>query len=182
MFADPFIRSDAQFKAFVAESLPAASPQVQGAVTSVLYPPVYDGRFGYKNDFERVVVAVSEFVVNCNTWFLATAYQNATKGYQFSVPPALHGQDVGYTFYAGSTKAVVDVPEGITNVTVALTLQKIITSFTKTGDPGSLPGGLAFPTYTSAGLVANLNQSVINVIPDNANNPRCAFWEQGLFY
>ena len=102
------------------------------------------------------------------------AFGNQTYAYQFSVPPALHGQDVVYTFFNGANPAVV-------SNTVAIALQKYITSFVTTGTPSgsSIP---RFQLYGSDSEVIDLNVSNISEMVDPTANARCVWWQKSLYY
>ena len=93
---------------------------------------------------------------------------------EFSVPPALHGQDVPYTFYTGPNPAVA-------NATVAAALQDYITSFAMHGAPSGA-GMPAFPLYEPDSKILNLNISSIEVIKDPTANERCVWWQKALYY
>ena len=78
-FTNPVTANESAFAGDLLASFPDVNPSVQTYIEEVLYPTVYDGRYFY---FDR-------------------AYNNQTYAYEFSVPPALHGQDIPYTFFNG---------------------------------------------------------------------------------
>jgi len=88
---------------------------------------------------------MGESGITCNTRFMAHAFGNETFNYEFSVPPAMHVQDVQFTFFGGPNEVTTNLGLAIIP-SVALWLQGYITSFVKTGNPngGSRPG---FPQY-----------------------------------
>ena len=95
--------------------------------------------------------------------------------YQFSVPPGLHSFDV-----------TIHVVYGISvdptfNATVAIALQKYLTSFAQNG----VPSGEGFPTFPSYGpssAEVNLDISGFNTMTDPTDNPRCLYWQKALFH
>ncbi len=89
------------------------------------------------------------------------------------MPPALHGDDVPYTFYNGPNSSAV--PQSI-----AEALQKYIVTFTATGVPSSenLP---VFPQWGTDKNLLDLNVTGIKVVKDDTANSRCAWWQKALY-
>ncbi len=173
-FTAPYITNNTAYEDFVRGLLPSISPSVLSYISNVLYPPVFNGSLPYSNHFTRAAFTLSEGSFTCNTNFLNRAYGNNTFAYQFSVPPALHGQDVPYTFYNGPG------PE-VANDTVAVALQQYITSFATDGRPS----GPAFPMFPLLGTdneLISLNISSISEMMDPTANERCAWWQKALYY
>lgn len=122
----------------------------------------------------RTAMTTSELGFSCNSNYLGRAYGYATYNYLFSVPPALHGQDVSYTFYNGPDPLVIADP-------VAVALQEYITAFAQTGTPNE-PGVVPqFDIYGTDSRVQNLNITGIDQIRDPAANERCAWWQQAFY-
>ncbi|KAJ9299831.1 hypothetical protein DTO271G3_2715 [Paecilomyces variotii] len=173
-FTPPASLEDGGFEAYVKEAFPDISPAVLKEITEVLYPPIYNGTYGYTTRVQRLSLAISDLVIQCSTDYLNRAYDNRTYAYWFTVPPALHAQDVSYTFFNGSnsfTGATTDV-----NTTVAIAMQQYITSFVETGVPKSSIG----PVFNDHGEKANImdfSDSGISETLDNTDNPRCRFWQ-----
>lgn len=112
-------------------------------------------------------------VFTCNTFYLDKAYGNNTYAYLFSVPPAIHGQDVPYTYFNGPNPDVV--------TPIAIALQEYLTNFAEFGTPNE--GGVPFfPLYGPGAIVQNLNITGISQIMDPAANSRCNWWQKGLYY
>ncbi|KAI9770428.1 MAG: hypothetical protein M1840_003314 [Geoglossum simile] len=174
-FTDPSVTDDSKFAAYFGRHFPSAQPSVINFILTTLYPPVFDGSFGYTNPTERLLVAISEFAFTCNANFFDRAL-NQTYAYMFSVPPALHGQDVPYTFYNGDGKPT----EEVVNATVAYVLQKYITNFAKTGVPDG-PGVPQFPSYGDNSTVISLNATTISETRDPVSNARCEWWQKALY-
>jgi cholinesterase len=106
------------------------------------------------------------------------AFGNKTYAYQFEVPPALHGFDIGYTFWNGAPTSITTIPPLI--APLAEVLQGYITNFAMTGNPNG-KGLPHFPMYQSNGTEVGLNVSINSYMKDPTNNPRCAFWAKGLY-
>lgn len=155
---------------------PGISDEVQDYLER-LYPQVYNDSYGYKDSISRAALVISEFAFSCNTNYLARAYNNHTYAYLFSVFPALHGFDVPYTFN-------VDEPPtaGVQNVTVAHIIQDFITSFTINLRPTSKTWGRAMPQYGPEANIVNFNLNNVTVERDPTANPRCYWWQKGLYY
>ena len=119
-------------------------------------------------------------IISCNTDYLNRAYRGKTYAYRFSVPPALHGLDVPYTFYNGPN-AIVYPSLGVPDQSIAEALQKYIVSFTATGVPSgeNLP---VFPQWGNDKNLLDLNVTGIKVVKDDTANSRCAWWQKALYY
>ncbi|MCJ1367175.1 hypothetical protein MMC16_006307 [Acarospora aff. strigata] len=174
VFTPPFVTTTAAYTSFLRANLPNIAPQVLNYVQNVLYPPIFDGSRGYKDNVGRAALTLSESIFTCNTLYLNRAYGNNTYAYQFSVPPALHGQDVPYTYYNGKTPAVL-------NETVAIALQEYLTSFAETGKPSG-PGFPMFPLYGPESTLLDLNVSSISEMMDPTANERCLWWQKALYF
>lgn len=95
---------------------------------------------------------------------------------QFSIPSALHGQDVAYTFYSGPNPIV-------TNTTVALALQAYLTSFVVTCKPTDTGLGIpSFPMYGPRDTELDLGIKSIATVVDNTSPARCLWWQKALYY
>lgn len=180
LFTNPYITNDTAFDQFVASEFPQASPSVVSYITETLYPAVAKSSgLPYTNELERASFTVAEAVFTCNTNYLARAFGNQTYNYLFSVPPALHGQDVGYTFFgSGQTSGALPLP---INATVATALQRYITEFAETGAPNS-QGTPHFNMYGPDAQIENLAATDISQIVDPASNPRCLWWQKALYF
>ena len=175
-FTSPFVPDEETFKQnVVIVSFPDAdTDNTTGYIMNTLYPPVFDGTYGYMNMIGRADYIVSESLFACNANYLARAFDENAFSYQFSVPPALHGNDIYYTFYEGPNSNVL-------NDTLALIMQKYITNFVINGDPNG-PEVPYFSNYSAGGQIQNLNTSLINLIPDGLANGRCYWWQKALYY
>ncbi|KAI9867824.1 MAG: hypothetical protein M1813_007646 [Trichoglossum hirsutum] len=184
-FTEPTVTDDAKLAAYLKLQFPSAQPSVLQFIQNTLYPPVFDGSFGYTNPTGRLDVAISEFSFTCNANYFDRALNNKTFAYMFSVPPALHGLDVPYTFYSDNGRST----DGVVNATLAFALQKYITDFVKTGDPNG-PGLPHFPLYGSESTVLNLNitetatlnATTISEARDPVSNERCEWWQKALYF
>ncbi len=110
----------------------------------------------------------------CNTYYLDRAFGNQTYAYQFSVPPAIHGQDVAYTFFNGPSSSV-------SSDQAAIALQEYITSFVVTGTPSGNASLPYFPLYSKNNTVIDLNATSITDIADPVANYRCLWWQKELY-
>lgn len=187
LFTSPFITNQSTYAESLQIALPDASPSVLNYLDSVLYPPVFTGQYGYTDQISRAAVTVAEIVFTCNAFFLDLAYGNQTYAYLFSILPALHGDDLDYTFYNDRGPRAPDfatLDTGLQNVTVALALQDWIVTFARDGVPSN-PDVQGIPKFTPYGpnaMVEDLNLTSITQIMDPAADPRCRWWQKALYY
>ena len=180
-FTNPALTNSTDLVAYLQTAFPDISDAVIAYVTETLYPPVYDGSAGYVTPLQRAVLVNADSSFTCNTQYLDRAYAQSAKvyAYQFSVGPALHGQDVPYTFFNGPSTSVV-------NDSVATEFQQFLTSFAETGDPNARPlakGVPLFPLYSGATTdIVDLEGTGIGIIKDPTANARCAWWQKALYY
>ncbi|OXV09623.1 hypothetical protein Egran_02614, partial [Elaphomyces granulatus] len=178
LFTDPTITTDDAFNSLVSNFVSESS--VVSYIENTLYPPIFNGSMPYTDDLGRASVLTGEFVLACNTFYLDTAFLNETYAYIFSVPPALHGNDLPYTFYAGPYGSQYD--SVLFNTTVAAVLQDYITSFAVNGRPSTAVQDVpSFGKYGPNAVVSNLGSTGITRITDNVANSRCKWWQLGLY-
>jgi carboxylesterase type B len=155
------------------ELLPFLTTSMLDDLSKNMYPPVFDGTQGYNDQVMRLSTTVQDLIFQCNGLTLTHALKNQTYNYQFSVPPAIHGVDVAFTFYddEGNSSSIV-VPDA------AVTMQKFLTSFLSTGKPSS-PSGIEFPVYGKEGNILNVTATGTAVINDNPLQiKRCNWWQK----
>lgn len=171
----PNLTSNNALSSLLKQNFAGISSDIISEIEETLYSEVYDGSQGYTTVFERSALIVSDFGFNCNTYYLDKAFGNKTYSYKFNVAPALHGQDVTYSF------AWNDSAQASPNVATAL--QEYITSFVITGSPNSgrpLPGVPKIPMYGKNNTVTVLNTN-ITYVKDDLAGARCDFWQKALY-
>ena len=195
LFTSPFVQNNTAFRKNVATSIPTvkAYPSVLDYITRTLYPPIFDGSqaMNYTNQIARAAAISSELYAvlrsvihyhstdrscrsfTCNTFYLDKAYGNDTYSYYFTVPPALHGQDVAYTYYNGPDPSVLSSQ-------IAIALQEYITNFAEKGSPNE-PGIPHFQMYGPHATVQDLNITGITEVMDPTANYRCNWWQKALY-
>jgi carboxylesterase type B len=178
LFTPYFLQTEDQLRYQIEEAFANAPKQSIDYITETLYPPVFDGSLGYTNNLERGRLIIAEGVFTCNTNYLSRAYGNRTYSYLFAIPPAIHGQDIPYTYYEGG--ATTALPTGVQNRTIALALQDFITSFAENGVPDA-QGIKQFNMYGEDAKVLELNITGIEEIRDSNANVRCAWWQKALY-
>lgn len=172
-------QNDTTFTALVQSLIPDASPATISYVANTLYPPVFDGSYPWTTQLQRAQQITEEFTIVCNSYYLAEAFKPSKAWkYQFSVPPALHGDDIAYTFFNGDETSQ-DIGGGTVNATIAGVLQDYIVNFAESGKPSG-KGVPAFPDYGKGiGRVLDLNITGLGtVMPDANDNVRCRFWQE----
>ena len=178
-FTDPRIKTDDDLIAFIETGFPGIQPSVVQQILE-LYPAVYNGSYPWMSPIDRTIDLISEAFFTCPSNWLDRALGNKTYAYEFEVPPALHGQDISYTFYNGQGTA-----KNVINATVipqiAEVHQKYIANFVTKGNPNG-NGAPNFPQYGISSTEETLNVTGIKTGTDPTENPRCVFWQQALYY
>jgi carboxylesterase type B len=177
LFTSPDSRNSSAFEDFVLAASPSIPVEIAEYIANFVYPPIYDGSYGYTDPVQRVALFVQEWALVCNDDYLRRAYHDKTYAYMFSIPPGLHGQDVPYTFYEqGSTLTSILFGIPVSNVTVALAMQDWFTSFAQQGEPES---DLApeFPQNGPHARLMDIQQNNFKIIHDPTDNSRCRFWQ-----
>jgi len=175
-FTSPFVFTPQTFKQNVI-SVSFSDSEVHDTadyILNTLYPDDLSGTYGYTNEIARADWIVTEALFACNANYLARAFGQNAFGYQFSVPPALHGDDIYYTFYEGPAATVK-------NDTLALAMQDYFTNFAITGNPNGA-GLPSFPNYSEGGKLLDLNLTQISIIDDVLANERCYWWQKALYF
>ncbi|KAL9123685.1 MAG: hypothetical protein Q9217_006908, partial [Psora testacea] len=174
LFANQSAKTDADFDNWVYVNFPSASSQVTSYIINNVYPPQYDGSQPYTTPLQRLELATKEHLISCNAYSIARAYDYKVYKYIFSIPPAIHAQDLAYTYYPnGATPGFY--PD------IAMDLQGYLTQFVLTGNPNGkgLPN---FPQYTQRAQVLDLTRAGIREAIDEAANDRCRYLLQGTYY
>ncbi|KAJ4859597.1 carboxylesterase family domain-containing protein [Trichoderma breve] len=141
-------------------------------VLNTLYPAVYDGSHPYATSVDRNILMANEmYFATAHQALLQTTIHRGTEvhAWEFSVPPAIHGSDIAYTFYDGA--AGVD-PH------VASIMQHAIAGFAKCGEPDAGPLGFAFPRYGKQATTVNLNINSSVTVSDPTWNNRTLWLAQ----
>ncbi len=195
LFANPFVQSQAAFVADIETKFPFAPPAAVAELSTVLYPPVFDGTYGYTSQTGREANMFADFHIVCNAAFLNGAFKSLPQGqysYLFSIGKGLHGEDVPYTFFNGDTS---DPDEGAyVNATDAGIWQDYLLGFAAAGNPngvasrsgmgGPLVRGVQWPLYRAGnrtGTVLDFNATFRAPTEDVYSAERCAFWNSGAF-
>ena len=132
-------------------------------ITHTIYPPLGTPTVPYTTEVERAALFAGEVIITCNTYLLGLAYQNRTYNYLFDVPPAIHGDDLDYTF--GPDSSTTD--EGI-----RILLQDYVTTFAETGSPNRA-GLPSFDMYGNGTRVLDLSPGSVSMRLDPAASVRC---------
>jgi carboxylesterase type B len=179
LFTPPIIQTQDEFVLAIQMLFPTANDSIISYVTDVLYPPVFNGSYGYTSAIQRTSTAISDFLVGCNANILATKLKPAY-AYLFSVPPALHGEDIPYTFFNGDTSTI---DEGLpVNGTMATVFQRYLTNFAMTGEP-TMDGYQDFVMYGKNATLSNIGLTGIgNWMKDPGAVLNCKFWDEALYY
>ncbi|KAK1469991.1 carboxylesterase [Colletotrichum melonis] len=132
------ITDDAGYREWVSVTLPGASADSIDYMATELYPPILNGSYGYTDHIARTSLTMQDLLFRCNGLALVRALNGTTHQYEFGVYPAMHADDVAYTFSDNG----VSMPSPET----AIALQRYMTSFTLSGNPHG-QGIAEFPLY-----------------------------------
>lgn len=195
LFTDPTVIFNSQVDTLIHQNFP------QGNTNSRIYSDIEaqypePGLFRtFLTNFERVSALIGEYVVSCNTRFLAAAYPGNSWAYQFSFPPGIHGFDLIFAFWRTDLNIgqllQIDIDiDFITQKNLATGFQSYLTSFVRSGDPntfresGSLPPTQTFPKAAVGSGVTMLDVDVFgySVVTDpDTPQGRCAYWQSGAW-
>ncbi|KAI0140330.1 Alpha/Beta hydrolase protein [Pestalotiopsis sp. NC0098] len=167
VFTPPTIETEQNYTALLRQSLPSLN-ETSLKIVETLYPLVFNGSYGYTDEFGRAMVTIQDVTIVCNTRYLASAMSDRAYGIKFAVPPGIHGQETNYVFQNGVTNGVVTA--------VADRLQEYIVSFVMNSAPTNANGS-ALPVYGSQAELTSMGTAGDTVIQDDAANARCAFWQ-----
>lgn len=179
LFTNLSIPDEAAYLSIITSQLGTVKPAALDYISTTLYPPIFDGSYGYTSPIQRAVMTVQDFNIQCNTLFLTSALQNGTFNYVFAVPPALHGQDVAYSFY---DDGAAGPDQAVENPQLAVAMQEYFASFVESGVPAA-EGNAAWPTFGEQSNLMVFNVSGVSVgVEGQLEWERCAWWQKGLWY
>jgi carboxylesterase type B len=131
----------------------------------------------YNNTHGRQVLLASESVYTCLTYYFNSALKGRSYTYLFSVPPALHGQELYYVFY---NEQATDLFHRPINVTLAHIVQDYWINFARTGSPNG-EGLPHFAQWGNDSIVQGLSLAGVGPTPDTTDNARCRWWQLGFY-
>lgn len=158
------------FEELIRAQFPSISSDIVQYILQTLYPPIYDGSQGYTDTVGRISEYIGDAILKNTANAINRAYGNASYGYEYSIGPALHADDVPYTFFNGPS-SLVPAPER------ALELQEYLTSFAIKGVPSSRQA-TGFPTYRTG--VLKIRDDGYSIVTDSTANERNTWWQKTL--
>jgi carboxylesterase type B len=176
-FAPPYVKTDKDLAGFLEGYFPGILPEVLSYIIQELYPLA-----NYPEPIYRILDIMDDLFFDCQTNYIARAYNNQTWNYRFEVSPALHGDDIPYIFYNGHTAVGNNAP-------VAETLQAYITNFVKNGNPNG-PDLPFFPRQGNNATMMGFNittsasgtiKPAIKVEVDSSVNAKCVWWQKSYY-
>ncbi|KAJ3527258.1 hypothetical protein NM208_g10787 [Fusarium decemcellulare] len=171
----PEVVDEATYRVSLEQAYAGAHPTQLHYIQNTMYPPVFDGSYGYTNQTDRSSITRSESFYTCRRGELHAAYGDRAKSYYINLYPGLHAVEIPYTFYDGKNPG-----EGV-NASIATTFQELLTSFASTGMPSSpgLPGGV--PTYGNETRMLEVADMGFSTIKDPGVTSRCKFWNENKY-
>ena len=173
-FAPANITSSEDFSRFVDLYVDSAIPRIRQYITSVLYPPIFDGSLPYTTQFERASLFWAEMTSTCNPIYMHSATEGPGYYNQFSVYPSFHQGDVPYVFWNGPRS------DPMVNETIANVTQSYITAFAKTGDPNTV-GAPSINAYDGTKVLDMNGTNGFSEVIDVTQNSRCNWWQKAFF-
>jgi carboxylesterase type B len=85
IFGDPKVNTSDSFSAWLEGVYPNIAAIAADYIENTLYPPVFDGSFGYSDQFERTAAILAEQIFTCNDYFLNRAFGNQTYACMYSL-------------------------------------------------------------------------------------------------
>ncbi|KAI9822720.1 MAG: hypothetical protein M1826_000424 [Phylliscum demangeonii] len=202
----PHSQNVSYYNTQLASVFPRIRPEVAAYISQTLYPPVFDGSFGYRDGVQRVALTISDAFYACNAVYLDQAYQGSSYGYEWSMPPGLHAVDLPYTFYDGpdtrllpsSSSSPPSSPQSeepnmlqtlalslqfgrVADPNLAADWQEYLTSFVVNGMPTTRGGRVLPDQYGQASRVMGFGVHGAGQIIDPSANDRCRWWQRGLY-
>ena len=177
---NPLITNESSYEAYLSSLITplASNATALNFLTQKLYPPIFDGSQGYTTQTERTNLTISDVFV-CNSRFINQApFIHSTYAYEFSVPPAVHGADVAYTFYDFG-------PVPGLNTTVAEIMQGYFTRFAETGQPNHPTLPFFRPAARPGSTVQNIGSDFVGPMLDERGikqlPERCQFLQDAPY-
>ena len=174
LFTDPRINDTRTYGSFLRRLVPNLSVKAFNYISQTLYPSTFNGTEPYRTPLQRAALTTTEAAFACYTEYVNRAYGDRAYKYEFAVPNAIHTSDLLYTFWDGN-RSSVPFPD------TARAIQEYVLSFAI----GGKPTATRFPTlenYAKGAQIVTLNGTSAGVMRDPLANPRCSWWQKGLFY
>lgn len=176
LFSNPTVQTEEAFNNLVVDLAPTFSSREIRTITAQLYPPSFNGPFGYVDEITRQAAMLADLIIVCNNFYLSDAFGNRTYAYLFAVPPAFHGQDIPYTYYDGVDQVEGNIGPQTIDFSIAHAMQEILSTFAATGQP-TYNGGKHLAQWGSTADMLTLNTIGFTEESHSAVYPRCRFWQ-----
>ena len=181
------IQNDSDVDNWVISNFPSAPQSFITYVTNTLYPAKNasgqyptSARSLYSTPQQRSDLMTKDFMITCNSIVMAKAYQDVSSYYyEFRIPPAIHAQDLAYTYFPNTETTPFDA-------SIAVLLQKYIAQFVLEGSPN---GPYHVPYWANYKQSSNTNPSAIAFTRAGSENitltsvlDRCEFWNKEYYF
>jgi hypothetical protein len=87
LFLDPNVTNDVEFGQWLDGWIVSLTPSQQDYLLQVLYPPVFDGSFGYVDQGTREAALFGEASLDCNALFINDAFSHQSYACKFPLSP-----------------------------------------------------------------------------------------------
>ncbi|PWY94630.1 carboxylesterase family protein [Aspergillus sclerotioniger CBS 115572] len=174
-FTPPDGANSTAYPSIIEAYVPSLTPEVMEDIARNFYPPRYNissaESLGYGSPLERTALTVSDAFFRCKNLYLNSVFDTAYASV-FNVQPALHSQDLAFTFYNHSRP---DMKVGLFDEELAFTMQDYIISFVRQGYPSSA-NATDWEVYANDGHVLNMELQDVAMIADPIDKNRCRLW------
>jgi carboxylesterase type B len=202
-FFDPSVKTEADFNTWLSNSISGLPSSATEILTKTLYPPVFDGSFGYTDQDTRQMALWGEGYIDCN--FLL-ASQVLSEGHTYACKyeqlfliardalSSLFGSETEINCY--STIDEFSVTPGVhtqdlgytfndpttppASLSAQKSLQEAVVSFTIHGIP-TFNSKSSWPAFGTHGTLVNISASAPAISQSSVNETRCHWWKTQKF-
>ena len=188
LMTSPFLETDNDYRDNTPTYILTDSDDVLNHIATDLYPNDLSGKYNYTTQVLRAGLTKAESCFTCNTRYLINTLPDIVSThifkYMFSVPPAMHADDLAYTFYNGNGTLTW---EGFpAHEETALALQDYIINFVRRGSPNAVTAAKTqhpwFPAYGLNGTVFDMSNTTLGELAaDPDANSRCDWWQKANY-
>ncbi|KAL6808409.1 Alpha/Beta hydrolase protein [Trichoderma camerunense] len=172
IFFDPSVKTEEDFATWLGNSITGLSSSATETLTETIYPPIFDGSYGYTDQDTRQMALWGEGYIESNLLLAGQFAQGQTYAYEFSVVPGAHTQDLSYTFN--------DPTSPPASLSAQQSLQEAVVGFSIHGVP-TFSSSQKWPVFGANGALVNISASTPAISQSRVNATRCHWWKNQKF-